>query len=82
MRPVLGAAALLAVLGCGHATVPCPTPTSSIDEHRAEVEKVGETIGRARAEERALQARRDEAARRAAAARAALDSLRAGGAGR
>ncbi len=79
---MLAAALLAAVLGCGHATVPCPTPTSSIDEHRAEVEKVGETIGRARAAERALQVRRDEAARRAAAARAALDSLEAGGAAR
>lgn len=82
MRPVLAAAALVAVLGCGHATVPCPTPTSSIDEHRAEVEKAGETIGRARAEERALRTRRDEAARRAAAASAALDSLEVGGAAR
>jgi hypothetical protein len=72
-------AALLAVLGCGHATVPCPTPTSSIDAHRAEAERVGETIGRARAEERALRGKRDEAARRAAAAKAALDSLEAGG---
>ncbi len=79
---MLAAAALLAALGCGHATVPCPTPTSTIDEHRAEVERVGETIGRARVEERALQTRRDEAARRAAAARAALDSLEAGGAAR
>ncbi len=72
-------AALLPGLGCGHATVPCPTPTSGVDMHRAELEQAGEAVGRARVEERALRARRDQVAQRVAASQAALDSLRAKG---
>lgn len=47
--------------------------------HRAELEQAGEAVGRARVEERALRARRDQVAQRVAASQAALDSLRAKG---
>jgi hypothetical protein len=73
--PLLTAALLLPALGCGHATVPCPTPTTALDSHRQEVERLDGTVGSARAAERAEKSRRDGAARRVAAARAALDSL-------
>ena len=71
----IAAALLPAALGCAHAPAPCPTPTGLLDEHRAEVERLDAEVGHARGEERAAKARRDGAAARAAAARAALDSL-------
>lgn len=63
--------------GCGHATVPCPTPTAQVDRNRVEAEQARESVARARAEERAARAVRDEAHRRASEAQAVLDSLRA-----
>jgi hypothetical protein len=63
--------------GCGHATVPCPTPTSELDRLRDETEAARAETDRAEAEEEALEARRDAAAEGVAAAQAALDSLEA-----
>jgi hypothetical protein len=79
-RSVLAGLLLLAatpptLAGCGHATVPCPTPTSELDRLRDETEGAREETDRAGAEADALEARRDAAEQRAAAARAALDSL-------
>lgn len=68
----------LAVTGCGHATVPCPTPTSELDRLRDETDRARAEMDRALAEEAALEARRDDAAQRVGAAKAALDSLDAG----
>ena len=68
----------IAVAGCGHATVPCPTPTSELDRLRDDTERVRTETDRAEAEGAALEDRRDAAALRAAVAQAALDSLGAG----
>ena len=65
----------LAVTGCGHATVPCPTPTSELDRLRDETEGARAETDRAEAEGAALEARREAAAERVAAGQAALDSL-------
>jgi hypothetical protein len=75
----MAVAVLAAAAGCAHTNAPCPTPTARIDEHRAAVERLDAEVGKARAAERAERARRDDAARGVAEARAALDSL-AGGA--
>ena len=69
----------LAATGCGHATVPCPTPTSELDQLREETDTARSETDRAEAEQAALEARRDAASGRAAAAQAALDSLGEGG---
>lgn len=68
----------LGLAGCGHATVPCPTPTDQLDRLRGETERLHEDADRARAEEEAFAARREAAAERAEAAQARLDSLKAG----
>lgn len=68
----------LGFAGCGHATVPCPTPTDQLDRLRSETERLREDTERAQAEEEALGARRDAAAERAEAAQARLDSLMEG----
>ena len=68
----------IAVAGCGHATIPCPTPTSELDRLRDETDAARSETDRAEVEEAALEARRDAAAARAAAAQAALDSLAEG----
>src|SRR2546426_9894637 len=68
----------LGLTGCGHATVPCPTPTDQLDRLRGETERLREGTERAQAEEEALGARRDAAAERAEAAQARLDSLMEG----
>ncbi len=68
----------LALLGCGHATVPCPTPTAELDRLRNETDRLREEAEAKAAEEEALGARRDDAAQRVEAARARLDSLRVG----
>ncbi|HEX7078809.1 MAG TPA: hypothetical protein VF363_10320 [Candidatus Eisenbacteria bacterium] len=66
--------------GCGHATVPCPTPTADLDRHREESMEAQREVGRAVAEERALKERRDQTRSRLEAAQAAADSMaRAGG---
>lgn len=62
--------------GCGGAHAPCPTPTSDIDRHREESFAAERDVRNAVAEERALRAKREEAAARIEAARAALDSLK------
>lgn len=67
------------MLGCAHTNAPCPTPTALLDQHREEVERLDSEVGKARAEERTARARREEAAKRAAAARATLDSLLSAG---
>ena len=72
----------LAVGGCGHATVPCPTPTQELDRLRAETEQARADMDRALAEDRALKTRRETAAQRAMVARQMLDSLAAAGAPR
>ncbi len=63
--------------GCGHATVPCPTPTSQIDRLRGEAERLREDTEKAQAEEEAWDARKEAAAQRVLAAQARLDSLAA-----
>ena len=78
--PVLLALALSAA-GCGGATAPCPTPTTELDRLRGQSEKLEQDLAGATREERARSADREEAARRIAAAQAALDSL-AGAKGR
>ena len=65
----------LGLSGCGHATVPCPTPTDQLDRLRRETERLREDTERVQAEEEALGARREAAAERAEAAQARLDSL-------
>ncbi len=72
----------LAVTGCGHATVPCPTPTQELDRLRDETDRTRTEMDRTSAEERALKARRDAALQRAMAAQQTLDSLSAVGTGR
>ena len=86
-RAVLAALCLLALAplavgGCGHATVPCPTPTRELDRLRAETEQARAVMERALAEDWALKARRETAAQRAMVARQTLDSLAAAGAPR
>jgi len=76
------ALASLAVMGCGHATVPCPTPTQELDRLREETERTRSDMDRALAEDRALKARREAAIQRATAAQQAADSLAAAGSGR
>jgi hypothetical protein len=84
LRVLAGVALLLPAFGCAHTNAPCPTPPARIDEHRAAADRLDAEVGKAREAERAARTRRDEAARRVAAARAELDSLAAapGGAGR
>ncbi len=65
----------LGVTGCGHATVPCPTPTTELDRLRSETERLREDTERVQTEEGAWEARRDAAAQRAEDAQARLDSL-------
>lgn len=69
----------LSLAGCGGATAPCPTPTTELDSLRTEADHLEAEVDRETAQERALQARRNEAARRAGSAQAALDSLAGGG---
>jgi len=61
--------------GCGGATAPCPTPTTELDSLRTVSERLENQVDRETAEGRTLEARRDQASRRAAVAEAALDSL-------
>lgn len=70
--------ALFGLAGCGHATVPCPTPTTQLDRLRGEAERLREETERAQTEEGAWEARREAAASRAEAAQARLDSIAAG----
>ena len=72
----------IAVTGCGHATVPCPTPTQELDRLRDEADRARTDMDRALAEERALKARREAMMQRAAAAQHTLDSLAAAESGR
>jgi hypothetical protein len=65
------------VTGCGHATVPCPTPTTQLDRLRDETERLRADAERARTEEGAWDARREAAAQRASDMEARLDSLAA-----
>ena len=67
----------LGVAGCGHATVPCPTPTTELDRLRGETERLREETERVQTEEEAWNARRDAAQERAERAQARLDSLEA-----
>jgi hypothetical protein len=80
--PVLAALFLLVVIplgltGCGHATVPCPTPTRELDRLRVETERLREDAERAEAEEEAWVARKDAAAQRVRDIQARRDSLAA-----
>jgi len=61
--------------GCGGAHAPCPTATTTLDVHREESVAAEREVRSAFFEERALKAKRDEAAARVRAAEAALDSL-------
>lgn len=80
-RPSTGAltsisvALALGLAGCGGATAPCPTPTTELDSLRTVSERLENQVDRETAEGRTLEARRDQASRRAAVAAAALDSL-------
>jgi hypothetical protein len=67
----------LGFAGCGHATVPCPTPTTELDKSRSEAERLREDTEKVQAEEEAWAARRDAAAEKVETARARLDSLAA-----
>ena len=67
----------LGLAGCGHATVPCPTPTTELDHLRNETERLREETERVQTEEEAWNARRDAAQARAEEAQARLDSLEA-----
>lgn len=83
IRPGLPALAALFLLvtiplgltGCGHATVPCPTPTTELDRLRAETERLRENAERAQAEEEAWDARKEAAAQRVRDIQARSDSL-------
>ena len=68
----------LGLAGCGHATVPCPTPRTELDHLRSETERLREETERVQTEEEAWNARRDAAQARAEEAQARLDSLEAG----
>lgn len=75
---LLASTVVLAVLasgGCGGAHAPCPTPTAELDSLRTVAEGLERDVDRETAESRAMEARRDQAARRVEAAQAALDSL-------
>jgi len=81
-RPALAVVLFLAntplwLTGCGHATVPCPTPTSQLDRLRGETGRLREDTERAQSEEEAWVARKEAAAQRVLAAQARLDSLAA-----
>ena len=65
----------LGFTGCGHATVPCPTPTTELDRLRAETERARENTERARAEEEGWVARKEAAAQRVRDIEARNDSL-------
>ncbi len=67
----------LGLTGCGHATVPCPTPTLELDHLRSETERARADTERAQAEEDAWVARKEAATQRVLAAQARLDSLAA-----
>jgi hypothetical protein len=67
----------LDIIGCGHATVPCPTPTTQLDRLRDETERLRQDTERAKAEEGAWDARREAAAQRVSEMEARLDSLAA-----
>ncbi len=64
--------------GCGHATVPCPTPTTELDRLRGETERLRQETERVQAEEEAWNARKDAAAQRVEDTQARLDSLTTG----
>lgn len=74
-------ALLISAAGCGGATAPCPTPTTELDRLRGENERLEHDLARATRDDRTIAAQREEAARRVAAAQAALDSI-AGAKGR
>ena len=65
----------LGLAGCGHATVPCPTPTVELDRLRAETERAREDTERAATEEGAWEARKDAAEQRVRDIEARNDSL-------
>lgn len=65
----------LGLTGCGHATVPCPTPTTELDRARAETERLRADADRAQTEEEAWGARKDAAAQRVRDIEARNDSL-------
>jgi hypothetical protein len=71
----ISVALAVGLAGCGGATVPCPTPTTQLDSLRTVSEGLENQVDRETAEGRTLEARRDQAAHRAAVAEAALDSL-------
>ena len=71
----ISVALTLGLAGCGGATAPCPTPTTELDSLRTVSERLENQVDRETAEGRTLEARRDQASRRAAVAGAALDSL-------
>jgi hypothetical protein len=71
----ISVALALGLAGCGGATAPCPTPTTELDSLRTVSERLENQVDRETAEGRTLEARRDQASRRAAVAEAALDSL-------
>jgi hypothetical protein len=82
-RPALAVIVLLlttplGLAGCGHATVPCPTPTGQLDRLRGETERLREDTERAQTEEEAWVARREAAEQRVEEAQARLDSLKSG----
>jgi cytochrome c-type biogenesis protein CcmH/NrfG len=66
---------LISAAGCGGATAPCPTPTTELDQLRDRSERLEQDLTRATSEDRKVSAQREEAARRVAAAQAALDSI-------
>jgi hypothetical protein len=84
IRPARPATSLLYFLiaipfgltGCGHATVPCPTPTSDLDRLRAQSEELRDNVDKSKTEEDAWEARRDAAAQRVREIEARRDSLR------
>ena len=65
----------LGLAGCGHATVPCPTPVGQLERVRQETVRMMEDTDKAVAEEEAWDARKTAAAERVEATRARLDSL-------
>ena len=65
----------LGLAGCGHATVPCPTPTTELDRSRAETERMRQDTEKAQSEEEAWGARKDAAEQRVRDIQARNDSL-------
>jgi hypothetical protein len=65
----------LGLTGCGHATVPCPTPTTELDRLRSESERLRQDAERAQSEEEAWGARKEAAAQRLRDIEARNDSL-------